>query len=212
MISVKNKSQDILKILKKTYPKADCALHHQNPLQLMVSTILSAQCTDKRVNQVTPALFAKYKSAQDFSRAKSPELEKIIRSTGFFRQKARWIKAAGQKLVRDFGSQVPRKMEDLVTIPGVARKTANVVLGTAYRIAEGIVVDTHVKRIAKRLGLSRQTDPVKVEQDLVQVIPRKNWIWFSHALITHGRQICKAIHPLCSQCPLVQICPSREVS
>ena len=160
---------------------------------------------------VTPALFDRYKTAGDFARAKPPELEKLIRTTGFFRQKARWIKAAGEKLVKDFGGQVPRTMEDLLKLPGVARKTANVVLGTAFGIAEGVVVDTHVKRIARKLGLTRQTDPVKVEQDLVKIVPKGDWIWFSHALITHGRQICKAVHPLCVKCPLVQICPSREI-
>ncbi|OGR88084.1 MAG: endonuclease III [Elusimicrobia bacterium RIFCSPLOWO2_01_FULL_60_11] len=201
----------ILKLLKRAYPGANCALSHKNPLQLMVSTILSAQCTDKRVNMVTPALFARYKTARDFARAKPPELEKLVRSTGFFRQKARWIKAAGAKLEQDFGGQVPRTMEALLTLPGVARKTANVVLGTAFGMAEGIVVDTHVKRIAKKLGLTRQTDPVKVEQDLVKVVPRKDWIWFSHALITHGRQVCKAGRPLCPKCPLISVCPSREV-
>ena len=201
----------VLDILKKTYPKADCALAHDTPLQLMVSTILSAQCTDKRVNMVTPALFARYKTARDFALARPSELEKLIRSTGFFRQKARWIKASGEKLVKDFGGQVPGTMEDLLKLPGVARKTANVVLGTAFGRAEGIVVDTHVKRITKKLGLTRQTDPVKVEADLVKVVPKGDWIWFSHAIITHGRQVCKAIHPLCAKCPLVQLCPAREV-
>ena len=201
----------ILEILKKSYPDAECALSHDNPLQLMVSTILSAQCTDKRVNMVTPALFSKYRTASDFARARQQDLEKLIRSTGFFRQKARWVRSAGEKLVKDFGGKVPDTMEQLLTLPGVARKTANVVLGTALGKAEGIVVDTHVKRIAKKLGLTRQTDPVKVERDLVKVIPRKDWIWFSHALITHGRQICKAQRPLCVKCPLVNLCPSREI-
>ena len=199
-----------LNVLKKTYPGADCALAHDTPLQLMVSTILSAQCTDKRVNMVTPALFARFKTAGDFARARPPELEKLIRTTGFFRQKARWIKASGARLEKDFGGRVPSTMEELLTLPGVARKTANVVLGTAFGKAEGIVVDTHVKRIAKKLGLTRHTDPVKVEQDLVKVVPRKDWIWFSHALITHGRQVCKAGRPLCAECPLAGVCPSRE--
>jgi endonuclease III len=205
------RAKTILKILKKTYPKANCALEHETPFQLMVSTILSAQCTDKRVNMVTPALFKKYKTPEDFSRAKLPELESLIRTTGFFRQKARWIKAAGETLIRDFKSQVPRTMEELLTIPGVARKTANVVLGTGFKIAVGIVVDTHVKRISHRLGFTRHIDPVKVEQDLIKIVPPEDWIWFSHAMITHGRQLCKAPTPLCEPCPLNQICPASRV-
>ena len=211
MASASARAKSILRILKKTYPEADCALVHGNPFELLVSTILSAQCTDKRVNMVTPGLFKKYKSARDFAQARLPELESEIRTTGFFRQKARWIKAAADKLVTNFGGRVPRAMVDLLTLPGVARKTVNVVLGTAYQISEGIVVDTHVGRIARRLRLSRESDPVKVERDLVRAVPRKDWIWFSHALITHGRQVCKALRPLCAGCPLVQVCPSREV-
>ena len=206
-----NPHPKIIQILKKTYPRADCALVHGNPLQLLVSTILSAQCTDKRVNLVTKTLYQKYRSAENFASADLTELESEIRSTGFFRQKARWIKAACGKLVRDFGGRVPKTMEDLLKLPGVARKTANVVLGTAYGVSAGVVVDTHVKRIAKRLGFTRQTDPVKVEQDLMKVVPRKDWIWFSHAIISHGREICKAPRPLCAKCPLSHLCPSSEV-
>jgi len=200
-----------LKILMKTYPDADCALGHSSPLQLLVSTILSAQCTDKRVNQVTPALFKKYKSASDFAGAKPGALEKEIHSTGFFRQKAKWIRQSAAIIDKKYSGKVPRTLEELTSMPGVARKTANVVLGTAYRIAAGIVVDTHVKRLSKRLGFSRNEDPVKVEQDLIKVVPKKNWIWFSHAMILHGRQLCKAITPLCDQCPMNRFCPSSEV-
>ncbi len=205
------RNKSILKILKQAYPHANCALDHATPLQLVVSTILSAQCTDKRVNMVTPALFKKYKTAEDFAEAKLPELERLIRSTGFFRQKARWIKAMGERVVNRFGSKVPSTMDELLTLPGVARKTANVVLGTGFNIAVGIVVDTHVKRIAKKLGMTRQSDPVKVEKDLVKIVPQKDWIWFSHALITHGRQICKAPTPLCGTCPLANLCPSSHI-
>ena len=210
MSAPKARSKKILKILKKTYPNANCALVHQNPLQLLVSTILSAQCTDKRVNEVTKTLFKKYRTAEDFASAKPLELEKEIRSTGFFRQKSRWIQAAAKKIVTEFDGRVPRSMEELLTLPVVARKTANVVLGTAYKIASGIVVDTHVKRLAKRLGLTENQDPVKVEQDLIQIVPHQDWIWFSHALITHGRQLCKALTPLCEKCPLSSVCPSSK--
>ncbi|OGR57178.1 MAG: endonuclease III [Elusimicrobia bacterium RIFCSPLOWO2_02_FULL_39_32] len=205
------KIKEILKILKSNYPEADCALNYSNPLQLLISTILSAQCTDKRVNQVTKTLFKKYKSIKDFSNLDRTILEKEIRSTGFFRQKAKWIQESCKKIEQDFHGQVPKTMELLTSLPGVARKTANVVMGTAFNIASGIVVDTHVKRISKRLGLTKKQDPVKIEEDLMKIIPQENWIWFSHALITHGRALCKAIRPLCSQCPLNNICPSSLV-
>ena len=205
------KIKEILKILKSNYPEADCALNYSNPLQLLISTILSAQCTDKRVNQVTKTLFKKYKSIKDFSNLDRTILEKEIRSTGFFRQKAKWIQESCKKIEQDFHGQVPKTMELLTSLPGVARKTANVVMGTALNIASGIVVDTHVKRISKRLGLTKKQDPVKIEEDLMKIIPQENWIWFSHALITHGRALCKAIRPLCSQCPLNNICPSSLV-
>lgn len=210
MMSKENRAAAILKILKKAYPGANCALSHETPVQLMVSTILSAQCTDKRVNEVTKTLYKRYQTAEDFVGADLPELEREIHSTGFFRQKARWIKSACRKLLVNFGGRVPKTMEELLTLPGVARKTANVVLGTAFGISSGIVVDTHVKRIAKKLGLTRQADPVKVEQDLIKILPKKDWIWFSHAIITHGRAVCKAVSPLCSKCPLNKICPSSE--
>ena len=205
------KIKEILKILKSNYPEADCALNYSNPLQLLISTILSAQCTDKRVNQVTKTLFKKYKSIKDFSNLDRTILEKEIRSTGFFRQKAKWIQESCKKIEQDFHGQVPKTMELLTSLPGVARKTANVVMGTAFNIASGIVVDTHVKRISKRLGLTKKQDPVKIEEDLMKIIPQENWIWFSHALITHGRALCKAIRPLCSQCHLNNICPSSLV-
>lgn len=204
-------SEKILKILKRNYPDVECALNHETPLQLMVATILSAQCTDKRVNIVTQTLFKKYKTAKDFAEASIPELEKEIRSTGFYRQKAKWIHQACKIVQEKYHGKLPETLEELMTLPGVARKTANVVMGTAFKVASGVVVDTHVKRIAKKLGLTKQEDPVKVEQDLVKIIPRKDWIWFSHAIITHGRQICKAIHPQCPVCPLNEICPASQV-
>ena len=201
----------ILRILHRTYPHADCALIHESPLQLLIATILSAQCTDKRVNEVTKSLFKKYETAEDFARADPKELEDEIKSTGFFRQKAKFIRETGRRLVERHGGKVPRTMEELTALQGVARKTANVVLGTAFGIADGIVVDTHVKRVARRLGLTKREDPVKVEKDLMQVVPRKEWIWFSHAIISHGRALCKAPTPLCAPCPLNRACPSSRV-
>lgn len=201
----------ILAILKKTYPNANCALRFSTPLQLLVATILSAQCTDVRVNAVTKSLFRKYKNAQNFAQATLCKLENEIRSTGFFRQKARWIQQSCKKILEEFNGEVPRSMEALLTLPGVARKTANVVLGTAFNIPSGIVVDTHVKRLAGRLGLSKNQDPVKIEQELTKIVPKKEWIWFAHAMIAHGRQLCKAVTPICVKCPLNKICPSAEV-
>jgi endonuclease-3 len=207
IMATKTRAAEILKILHRVYPDADCALDHDNPVQLLVATILSAQCTDKRVNLVTKELFRKYKTAQDFAQADLLDLENIIKSTGFFRQKAKFIRETGRLLQEKHGGKIPRTMKELTALQGVARKTANVVLGTAFGIAEGIVVDTHVKRLAKRLGLTRQTDPVKVEKDLVKIVPQKDWIWFSHALITHGRGPCKALSPRCGECPLSRVCP-----
>lgn len=204
-------SEKILKILKRNYPDVECALNHETPLQLMVATILSAQCTDKRVNIVTQTLFKKYKTAKDFAEASIPELEKEIRSTGFYHQKAKWIHQACKIVQEKYRGKLPETLEELMTLPGVARKTANVVMGTAFKVASGVVVDTHVKRISKRLGLTKREDPVKVEQDLVKIIPQKDWIWFSHAIIIHGRQICKAINPQCPVCPLNEICPASQV-
>ena len=198
----------ILDTLQELYGDVDCALHHKTPFQLMVATILSAQCTDERVNKVTPALFNKYPTPKELASVSQSTLEKMIRSTGFYRQKAKWIRGNSQILLKKFNGQVPQTMEQLLTLPGVARKTANVVLATAFGKAEGIVVDTHVKRLSKRLGLTQQTDPIKVEKDLVQQLSQEHWIWWSHALIHHGRGICKAIHPLCEKCLLSNLCPS----
>jgi endonuclease-3 len=202
--------QKIFSALDQLFPQAQCALRHENAFQLLVATILSAQCTDERVNKVTPGLFQKYPTAQDFATLSPPVLEEEIRSTGFFRNKARNIIGMGKKLVTDFGGQVPRTMEEMLTLPGVARKTANVVLGTAYGIPTGIVVDTHVFRVARRLKLSNQKTPEKVEQDLLKLVPRERWISFGHQMIWFGRKICHARKPLCADCPLESICDARE--
>ncbi len=200
----------ILAQLDKSYPRATCALTHENPFQLLVATILSAQCTDERVNQVTPPLFRKYPGPKDFAYANPRELEQDIRPTGFFRNKTKSIMGASKKIAEEFHGLVPKTMEELVTLPGVARKTANVVLGTAFGIALGIVVDTHVQRLAERLDLSKNTDPKKIEQDLMQVIPRERWILFSHQLIWHGRRVCQARKPKCAECGLALLCYSRD--
>ncbi|MGA2195524.1 MAG: endonuclease III [Bryobacteraceae bacterium] len=200
----------ILSALDEMYPAATCALHHHNAWELLVATILSAQCTDKRVNEVTPGLFAKYPTPADFAAVRPEVLAQDIRSTGFFNNKAKSIVGAAKKVIADFGGRVPRTMEEMLTIPGAARKTANVVLGTGYGIASGIVVDTHVQRIARRLGLTRQTDPVKIEQDLVRIIPRDKWILFSHQVILHGRALCQARKPKCGECKLNSLCYSKD--
>ncbi|MSO24318.1 MAG: endonuclease III [Acidobacteria bacterium] len=202
----------ILKGLQDEYPSVWCALDHQDPLQLLVATILSAQCTDVRVNLVTPALFTRYSAAADYANARLLELEKLIHSTGFFRNKARNIKAAGKRLLTEFKGSVPKTMEELLTLPGVARKTANVVLGTAFGIASGIVVDTHVFRLSHRLGLTRAQTPEKVEQDLMKIIPYPDWIQFSHRLIHHGRKVCSARNPKCDRCSLNAVCPKVGVA
>lgn len=198
----------ILPILKKTYPAAKCSLEHGNPLQLLVATILSAQCTDERVNIVTKDLFRKYRSAADYAKAAPEELEKDIQSTGFYRNKAKSIRGMAQSLLDQHGGRVPDTMKQLVDLAGVGRKTANVVLGNAFGKNVGVVVDTHVARLSERLGLTKQTDPVKIEQDLMQVVPQKDWTLFSHLLIFHGRKICQARKPKCPQCPLKDFCPS----
>ena len=200
----------ILEVLAKLYPDAHCALDYENPLQLLIATILSAQCTDVRVNLVTPALFAKYRDAGAFAEADIGELEKAIQSTGFFRNKARNIKACCQVLVEQHGGQVPASMEQLVPLPGVGRKTANVILGNAFDIP-GITVDTHVGRLSRRLGLTTEDDPVKVERDLMALIPEKDWTMFSHRLIFHGRQVCFARKPNCAGCALNKVCPKVGV-
>lgn len=188
------------------YPDARCALEHRSPWELLVATILSAQCTDKRVNLVTPGLFAKYPTPRDFATVRPEVLANDIRSTGFFNNKAKSIVGAAKKVVSEFSGQVPRTLEELLTIPGAARKTANVVLGTAYGVASGVVVDTHVQRITRRLDLTRNTDPVKIERDLMQVIPKEKWILFSHQTILHGRALCVARNPRCAQCLLSSLC------
>ena len=196
----------VLRALAERYPDAHCALHHDGPLQLLIATILSAQCTDERVNMVTPALFARYRTAQDFADGDVKKLEQLIRSTGFFRNKAKNIKQCCKVIVEQFGGVVPGNLDDLVVLPGVGRKTANVVLGDCFGVP-GITVDTHVGRLSRRLGLTVQTDPVKVEQDLMSAIPKKDWTIFSHRTIFHGRQVCFARKPDCTHCTLSDFCP-----
>jgi endonuclease-3 len=200
----------ILQKLDESYPNVTCALDHHTAFQLLISTILSAQCTDERVNQVTKTLFVKYRTPKDFAYANPAELEQDIRPTGFFRNKTKSIMGAGMKIVEEFGGEVPRTMDELLTLPGVARKTANVVLGTAFGIAVGLVVDTHVIRLSNRLDLSRNTDPKKIEQDLMQVVLREKWILFSHQLIWHGRKVCQARKPKCAECNLEPLCYAKD--
>ena len=202
--------QAILKGLDEAYPAATCALKHENAFQLLISTVLSAQCTDERVNQVTATLFPKYPDAKAFAYANPAELEQEIRPTGFFRNKTKSITGASKKIVEEFHGEVPKTMEELLTLPGVARKTANVVLGTAFGIAAGVVVDTHVQRLSERLDLTKNTDPKKIEQDLMQVIPQDRWILFSHQLIWHGRRVCQARKPRCIECNLERLCYSKD--
>jgi endonuclease III len=208
----KRHAAQIARKLGKTYPAATCALNFETPLQLLIATILSAQCTDVRVNIVTKELFKKYPDAKAFAAARLPQLQREIQSTGFFRNKAKNIKACCQAIMATYDGQVPRDLESLVKLPGVGRKTANVVLGTAFGLATGVVVDTHVARLSYRLGLTANTDPVKIEQDLMSLLPKKQWIDFSHRLIHHGRQICVARKPRCSICPLAGICPRIGVT
>src|ERR1700674_964558 len=200
----------ILQKLDEAYPDVVCALEHENPFQLLISTILSAQCTDVRVNQVTKTLYVKYPTPKDFAYADPKHLEQEIRPTGFFRNKTKSIMGASKKIVEEFGGEVPRTMEELLTLPGVARKTANVVLGTAFGIASGVVVDRHVTRLSERLDLSRNTDPKKIELDLMKVIPREKWILFAHQLIWHGRKVCRARKPKCVDCALETICHAGD--
>ncbi|MFZ0548081.1 MAG: endonuclease III [Candidatus Promineifilaceae bacterium] len=199
---------EIIGRLKAAHPDAHCELNHKNPLQLLIATILSAQCTDERVNMVTPALFARYKTAEEFAEADRAELEEMIHSTGFFRQKARFIQESAQKIVAEYGGQVPADMKSLLSLQGVARKTANVVLGVGFGIAEGVVVDTHVKRLSQRLGLTTETTPTAIEKDLMALVPRQEWIDISHLLIFHGRRVCNARKPDCPNCTLNDLCPS----
>ena len=198
----------LIPVLKRTYPDAHCELDHENPLQLLVATILSAQCTDKRVNMVTPILFRRCRTARDFATIPAEDLEEIIQSTGFFRSKAKSIRACCQAIVEKHGGEVPAKMDELTSLAGVGRKTANVVLGNAFGLNEGVVVDTHVQRLSRRLGLTRELDPVKIELDLMKIIPREHWAIFAHWLIFHGRRRCFARKPDCEGCELQSLCPS----
>ena len=200
----------ILDGLDARYPNVVCALHHRSAWELLVATILSAQCTDVRVNMVTPGLFEKYPTPEAFAALQPEDLEDDIRSTGFFRNKSKSLVGAARKIISDFGGEVPRTMDELLTIPGVARKTANVVLGSWFKIAVGVVVDTHVHRISRRLELTKNSEPVKIEQDLMQVIPRDHWILFSHQIIHHGRAICIARRPKCAECPLETLCHAAD--
>jgi endonuclease-3 len=195
-------------LLKQEYPDAWCELRHKNAYELLIATILSAQCTDKRVNIVTKDLFAKYPTVRDLAEANVTEVEEIIKSTGFYRNKAKNIVLTAQIIVDDYDGRVPDNMEQLLTLAGVARKTANVVLGTWYKKTTGIVVDTHVKRLSNRMGFTKQSNPDKVEQDLCKLVPKEEWIMFSHVMIFHGRALCDAKKPLCTQCPLREVCPS----
>jgi endonuclease-3 len=200
--------RSLIEGLEELYPDVDCELDRESPFQLVCATILSAQCTDERVNMVTPALFKQYPTPEAMAKAPLPKLEALIRTTGFFRQKAKSLKGVAAMLVRDFGGEVPRTLAELVKLPGVARKTAGVVLGTAFGLAENIVVDTHVQRLAMRLGLTRSPDVKNIEQDLMKVIPQESWIRFSHQLIWHGRRVCFARKPDCAHCTLAPFCPS----
>jgi endonuclease-3 len=218
MLSLKSSKADpakraprIVRLLAESYPDARCALRHSNALELLMANILSAQCTDVRVNLVTKDLFEKYRTAKDYAEADPKELEQAIRSTGFFRNKAKSIRGAAQMIVEKFGGKVPDTMEELLELPGVARKTANVVLGTWFGKASGVVVDTHVHRVSRRLGLTREDDPKKIEQDLMELLPEKEWIDFSHRVIWHGRKVCEARKPRCSECSLAPCCPSAAI-
>ncbi len=204
--------QTILDTLDEMYPNVTCALNHTNAWELLVATILSAQCTDKRVNLVTPALFAKYPTVTDFAHASQDEMADDIRSTGFFNNKAKSVIGAAKRVLIDFAGEVPQTMDELLTVPGAARKTANVVLGSAFGIASGVVVDTHVQRLSLRLDLTKESDPVKIEKDLMKIVPQSRWVLFSHQIIHHGRALCVARKPLCWKCPLDPICYAKDKS
>jgi len=207
----KQRTLKIIRLLKREYPDARCSLNFSNPLELLVATILSAQCTDERVNLVTADLFRKYRRAEDYFGVEQTELEQDIRSTGFYRNKAKSIQGACRMISEKHEGQVPETVDELLLLPGVARKTANVVLGNAFHITSGIVVDTHVARLSERLGLTRNNQPEKIERDLMELVPRKDWIDFSHLLIAHGRKVCNARKPLCEECVVEKICPSSKV-
>ena len=204
--------QAIIAELHRLYPDAKCSLNFSNPLELLIATQLSAQCTDERVNIVTQDLFRKYRGVEDYASVSQEELERDIRSTGFYRNKAKNIRATAQRIITNFGGEVPRTMTELLTLPGVARKTANVVLGNAFGIIEGVVVDTHVGRLVRRFGWTSNEDPMKVEQDLMKIVPQKDWLDLSHMLIYHGRTICLARKPLCEECALSDLCPSAFIA
>jgi endonuclease III len=205
---LKSRTRDIIRRLKRAYPDAKCSLNHSNPFELLIATILSAQCTDERVNIVTADLFRKYTKPEDYLKVSPRELEKDIQSTGFFRNKTKSIQGSSKVLTEEYGGQVPHTMDELLELPGVARKTANVVLGNAFGIKAGVVVDTHVTRLSHRLALTPEKTAEKIEQDLIQIVPRKDWVIFPHLMIWHGRKICKARNPLCAECVVEKQCPS----
>jgi endonuclease III len=208
---IEKRAPEIIRILSATYPEAKVALNFSTPLEMLVATILSAQCTDERVNQVTASLFQKYRTCEDYVKVPEAELAADIKPTGFFNQKTRAIRGACQRIVDVYGGQVPDTMEDLLTLPGVARKTANIVLGNAFGKVEGIAVDTHVRRLAERLGFSHEKDPDKIERDLIRLVPRETWFPFTYVLIDHGRRVCTARSPKCEICPVNHLCPSSRV-
>ena len=205
---LKSRTRDIIRRLKRAYPDAKCSLNHTNPFELLVATILSAQCTDERVNIVTADLFRKYRKPEDYLKVSPRELEKDIQSTGFFRNKTKSIQGTSKVLTEEYGGEVPHTMDELLELPGVARKTANVVLGNAFDVKAGVVVDTHVTRLSHRLDLSQQKTAEKIEQDLIPIVPKRDWVIFPHLMIAHGRKICKARNPLCAECPVEKLCPS----
>lgn len=209
--SAEERIGEIIRILQETHPDAECALHHENAYQLLIATILSAQCTDERVNKETPALFAAYPDPPALAAAPREDVEEAVRSTGFYRNKAKSIQEASQRIVHEYGGDVPQTMDELLTLKGVARKTANVVLGTWYGLATGVVVDTHVKRLSNRLGLTEETKPEKIEKDLMALVPQEEWVNFSHMVIFHGRRVCDAKKPDCANCTLNHLCPSSSV-
>jgi len=208
---IEERAPEIIRILSETYPQAKVALNFSSPLEMLVATVLSAQCTDERVNQVTASLFQKYRTCEDYLRVPEAELAADIKPTGFFNQKTRAIRGACQRIVQIYGGQVPDTMDDLLTLPGVARKTANIVLGNAFGKVEGIAVDTHVRRLADRLGFTTEKDPDKIERDLMRLVPRETWFPFTYVLIEHGRRICTARNPKCEICPVNHLCPSSRV-
>jgi len=207
-MELKERTRKIIRALKGAYPNAKCSLNHSSPFELLIATILSAQCTDERVNIVTADLFRKYRQPEDYLKVSPRELEKDIRTTGFFRNKTKSIQGTARALTEDFGGNVPQTMDELLELPGVARKTANVVLGNAFDIKAGVVVDTHVSRLSHRLGFSTEKTAEKIEQDLIGLVPRKDWVIFPHLMIYHGRKVCKARNPLCSECLIEKFCPS----